>query len=90
MTHQSTTVNFKRKMQRVFLMLAGLLFMLPNIGISSPQPPPGAPGPLGGSPDPLGVPFDWRLNMLLIAAGIIFAIVILKKVQKRNLTANNI
>lgn len=74
----------KIKIYKVLLMILGLVVMLPGISIALPpvQPPPGNPGPLGGSPDPLGVPFDWKMNLVLLLAGIVFAVIIIVKLNK--------
>jgi hypothetical protein len=54
--------------------------ILPAIGFSQPSPP----GPGGGSPDtPLGVPFSDNMNLLLLLAGVVFAVVILKRIQNK-------
>ena len=62
----------------------------PFLGYSQSGPPPPTGGSGNGSlPDsPLGVPFDWRLNVLLLLAGVIFAVVIIKKARKVNTQIN--
>jgi len=61
---------------------AVMLFMLalPLIGISQ-TPPPGPPG--GGGPAD-AVPFDDNMNLLFLAAGLVFAmVVVVKQLQQR-------
>jgi hypothetical protein len=58
-----------------------LLFavILPALGYCQPVDP-------GGNPDgnpPLAVPIDARLNLILITIGVIFAIIILRKINSR-------
>jgi hypothetical protein len=58
------------------------LMALPAIGFAQPAPP----GPGGGNPDsPLGVPFDDHLNLLLLLAGVVFAVIKYVKQQKEKL-----
>jgi len=79
----------KLKPKRGLLYAVTLLstLVLPFIGYSQSGPPPPTGGGPGGSlPDsPLGVPFDWRLNLLLVFAGIVFAVIVLYKTQKEKL-----
>jgi hypothetical protein len=83
---QLITGKFKKWIQKTSLMLIVLMVMLQGVAISQVIPPPGSPGSGGGSVDsPLGgaaVPFDWKLNLLLLFAGIIFAVVIILRIQK--------
>jgi hypothetical protein len=66
-----------------FAMICVLL--IPAIGYSQSPPPPG-PGGNGGNPDsPLGVPFDPYMNLAFLALSIVFAVVVLKKMQKQKL-----
>ena len=66
-----------------FVMLNALI--LPAIGYSQSPPPPG-PGGNGGNPDnPLGAPFDPYMNLAFLALAIVFALVILKRHQKKGL-----
>ncbi len=61
---------------------------LPAIGYSQSSPPPPGPGSGGGgNPDtPLGgVPFDTNMTMVFFALAIVFAVVVVKKYQKRQL-----
>jgi hypothetical protein len=63
------------------------LMVLPTISFGQPAPP----GPGGGNPDsPLGVPFDDNMNMILLAVGIVFAVVTLKKMQKQRAMVNTV
>ena len=79
----------KSKPERGLLYAITLLsaLVLPFMGYSQSGPPPPTGGGAGGSlPDsPLGVPFDWRLNLLLAFAGIVFAVIVLYKTQKEKL-----
>ena len=60
---------------------------LPVISYSQPAPPPGSGGS-GTSPDtPLGVPFDADMNLIFAAVGVVFAVIILKKVQRKKAIA---
>jgi hypothetical protein len=78
MKYKSVTIGkFKKSMNRVFLVL-GSMIIFPGISIAQPTDP----GPQGGTPDPLSVPFDSRLSLLLLAAGVVFAIIIIRKMQK--------
>jgi len=61
--------------------------VLPVISYSQPAPPPGSGGS-GTSPDtPLGVPFDADMNLIFAAMGVIFALIVMKKVQKKKAIA---
>jgi hypothetical protein len=65
--------------------LTVLLLLSPALVFSQPSPP----GPGGGSPDtPLGVPFSDNMNLLLLLAGVVFAVVILKRMQKKKANCN--
>ena len=70
--------KFKKSANCAFVILAGLMIILPSVGLSQPTDP----GPQGGTPDPLSVPFDSRLSLLLILAGVLFAVVIIVKAKK--------
>ena len=60
-------------------MVVLVILLLPALGYSQPSSPPGN----GGSPDtPLSVPFDSKLNLLLLLAGVVFATIIIVKMQK--------
>jgi hypothetical protein len=77
----STAVRHcKKKVIYIFLFC---LYILPAISFGQPAPP--GPGGTGGNPDtPLGgVPFDNKLNLLLLIAGVMFAIVVLRNSQKK-------
>jgi hypothetical protein len=67
------------------------IMAMPFSGYSQSGPPPPTGGNGNGSlPDsPLGVPFDWRLNVLLLLAGVVFAVVILKKKRKVSNVVNS-
>lgn len=59
------------------------MLVIPALSYSQPAPPPGSGGS-GTSPDtPLGVPFDGYMNIAFAVAGVIFAIVIMRKLQKK-------
>jgi hypothetical protein len=61
------------------------VLLSPALGYSQATPPPPTGGSGGGSsPDsPLGVPFDYKLNLLFLLAAVIFAVVIMRKSQKK-------
>ena len=67
----------------VMLLLSTIV--TPFFSYSQPPPPGG-----GGNPDnlPLGVPFDWRLNALLILAGIVFSVLVIRKMRKAKVGLN--
>jgi hypothetical protein len=78
-----TTMKISKWFIAGFAMLCVLV--IPAIGYSQSPPPPG-PGGNGGNPDsPLGVPFDPYMNLAFLALSIVFAVVILKKYQKRGI-----
>lgn len=55
--------------------------VIPAIGFC--QPP--GPGDGGGGGNPDGVPFDTNLNLVFLAAGLLFvSIVVVKQFRKRN------
>src|ERR1700739_3320380 len=66
--------------------------LMPTLSYGQATPPPPTGGSGGGSlPDsPLGVPFDWKLNLLLVAAGIVFAVMTLRKKVRLMNTAHSI
>ena len=67
----------------VHSLLALGLFILPGTVSAQPTPPTGSGGTGGGIPDsPLSVPFDSHLAILLIAAGVVFAISIIVKSKR--------
>ena len=74
------------KLLQYSLMLLGL-FILPALASaqSTPPPPTGSGGTgNGGIPDsPLSVPFDNRLSLLLLLAGVVLALVVMKEIQKK-------
>jgi len=76
------------KLLQYSLLLLGL-FILPALvsGQSTPPPPTGSGGTGNGgipdSPGPLSVPFDNRLSLLLLLAGVVLALVVMKEIQKK-------
>jgi hypothetical protein len=80
MKHQlKLAVGLNKLLINSFVMLYGLV--VPAIGFSQSPPPPG-PGGNGGNPDsPLGVPFDPYMNLVFLAFAIVFAVIVLKKLQ---------
>ena len=63
-----------------YMSLLLCLFVLPVLTFGQTPPPPGGSG---GLPDsPLGVPFDSRMTLLLLLAGVVFAVITLKKIKK--------
>jgi len=68
----------QKKLSAVVIMLFALV--LPLIGIS--QTPPGPGDGTGGPAD--AVPFDDNMNLLFLAAGLVFAMeVVVKQLQQR-------
>ena len=82
-----TILNFKFKQLLPYTVLLLSTLVVPFLSYSQSGPPPPTGGNGNGSlPDsPLGVPFDWRLNILLLLAGVVFAIVIIRKIQKEKI-----
>ena len=82
MKHPSTITKGYKNWKLCALVIF-CLAVLPAISFGQPAPP--GPGGTGGNPDtPLsGVPFDNNMNLLLLLAGVVFAVVILKRVQKK-------
>jgi hypothetical protein len=75
---------------QLLLLLVAATSLLPTAGYSQATPPPPTGGSGGGSlPDsPLGVPFDWKLNLLLAAAGLVFAVMVINKRNKQRLASS--
>lgn len=74
----SATTSFSKRLTGV--VLAAILLITPLISIC--QPPP--PNEGGGSPE---VPFDNNMNLIFLAAGVLFAVVItVKQLRKRAAT----
>ena len=70
-----------------YSLLALVLFILPGLASAQPTPPTGNGGTNGGIPDnPLSVPFDNHLSILLLAAGIILAMVVITRLKKNYVT----
>jgi hypothetical protein len=90
MNQMQTILHFKFKQALPYTVLFLSTLATPFLGYSQSGPPPPTGGSGNGSlPDsPLGVPFDWRLNVLLLLAGVIFAVVIIKKARKVNTQIN--
>jgi hypothetical protein len=74
-----TRLKYKQIIPYTLLLLATLV--TPFLGYSQTPPPPNG----DGNPDnhPLSVPFDWRLNLLLVIAGIVFSVIVIRKMQKQ-------
>lgn len=69
------------------LSIFACMIALPVIGYSQPAPPPGSGGS-GTSPDtPLSVPFDADMNFMFAAIAVVFAVVMIKKLQKKKAIA---
>jgi hypothetical protein len=85
MMHQSLIQlirNLKKQSSAILIAFISLMVMIPSVGMSQP----GAPGGGGGNPDsplPPSVPFDWKLNIAFLITGLLFAIVVLKKLQRK-------
>jgi hypothetical protein len=73
--------HVSRLLQSLTVLLTMAVFPALSYG-QTPPPPTGGSG--GGSlPDsPLGVPFDNKLSLLLLAAGVVLAVVKLRKARK--------
>ena len=77
------TMKIRKRLITGFAMFSVLV--IPAIGFGQSPPPPG-PGGNGGNPDsPLGAPFDTNMNLAFIALSIVFAVFILKKMQREKL-----
>jgi hypothetical protein len=80
MKYPSTKAKKEGMSYKLYAIILLCTLAIPGIGYSQPAPP----GPGGGNPDsPLGVPFDDHLNLLLLMAGVVFAVVTLVKLQKK-------
>jgi hypothetical protein len=95
MKNQSTKAvqgKLQGRIDRLLIIILGLILFIPGIGMSQTAGGPSSPGPGGaGNPDsPLGVPFDGRLNLMLLFAGVLFAVAILKRAQKKKVVANKL
>lgn len=66
-----TALSLKKKLTYVAFTVASLLVM-PLVTISQITPPL----PPEGAPNPDAVPFDSNMNMIFLAAGILFAVII--------------
>ena len=72
-----------------YCLMVLVLVILPGIAFSQPTPPTGSGGAGGGIPDsPLSVPFDSRLSVLLVIAGVLLAVLVIVKAKKN--TVNNV
>jgi hypothetical protein len=74
---------------QLLLLFVAATALLPTTGYSQATPPPPTGGSGGGSlPDsPLGVPFDWKMNLLLAAAGLVFAVIVINKRNRQRVRA---
>ena len=79
-----TNLNFKLKQLLPSAVLLLSTIVVPVLGYSQTPPPPNG----DGNPDnhPLSVPFDWKLNLLLVLAGIVFSVIIIRRIQKAKAT----
>ena len=76
-------LKFKQLLPYTVLLLSTLVVPFLSYSQSGPPPPTGGNGN-GSLPDsPLGVPFDWRLNTLLVLAGIVFSVIVIRNMQKQ-------
>ena len=70
-----SAMSLQKRLTKV--VVAAVLLLTPLIGIC--QPPP--PNEGGGNPE---VPFDSNMNMIFLAAGILFAVIItVRQIRKR-------
>jgi hypothetical protein len=95
MKDQSTKAvksKLKRRMDKVLIIILGLILFIPGIGMSQTPGGPNPPGPGNGSnPDnTLGVPFDGRMNVMLLFAGVLFAVAVFKRLQKKKILTNRL
>ncbi|HXP49495.1 MAG TPA: hypothetical protein VN922_06070 [Bacteroidia bacterium] len=68
----------------LLLMISSIITLMPTLSYGQTPPPPTGGSGGGSLPDsPLGVPFDWKLNLLLAIAGIIFAVMVIRRKQKQ-------
>jgi hypothetical protein len=85
--HMNKVIVAIKKVSYCLMVL--VLVILPGISFSQPTPPTGSGGAGGGIPDsPLSVPFDSRLSVLLVAAGVLLAVVVITSMQKKKIIAN--
>lgn len=74
-----TALSLKKTLANAAVTAA--LLVTPLIGICQPPPPNGG----GGNPD---VPFDSSMNMVFLAAGILFAVIItVRQLRKKSSAA---
>ena len=85
MNQMQTFLNLKFKQLLPYTVLLLSTLVVPFLSYSQSGPPPPTGGNGNGSlPDsPLGVPFDWRLNILLVLAGIVFSVIVIRNMQKQ-------
>jgi hypothetical protein len=85
MNQMQTFLNLKFKQLLPYTVLLLSTLVVPFLSYSQSGPPPPTGGNGNGSlPDsPLGVPFDWRLNTLLVLAGIVFSVIVIRNMQKQ-------
>jgi hypothetical protein len=85
MNQMQTFLNLKFKQLLPYAVLLLSTLVVPFLSYSQSGPPPPTGGNGNGSlPDsPLGVPFDWRLNILLVLAGIVFSVIVIRNIQKQ-------
>ncbi len=78
-------IRLKGKQILPYTLLLLATIVTPFLGYSQPA----VPDP-NGNPDnhPLSVPFDWRLNVLLVVVGIVFSVIVIRKVQKQKVAKN--
>jgi hypothetical protein len=87
MNQMQTFLNLKFKQLLPYGVLLLSTLVVPFLSYSQaggPPPPTGSGGGNASVPDsPLGVPFDWRLNTLLLLAGIVFSVIVIRNMQKQ-------
>lgn len=86
MQQKKNTMRFP-KLKAV--LASGLLITLSLFTQKSFSQSPGLPGNGGGNSDtPLGVPIDWKLDIILLAAGLMLALTLIKRLQKKQQFGN--
>ncbi len=71
------------KMQLTKISLIAGLFILPALGYAqSPGSPPGGDGGDGTTPFGPAAPIDNKMDLVFLAAGILFAVIVFIRIQK--------
>jgi hypothetical protein len=73
-TNKMKLTSISNKLQKAAIIFVSVV--VPAVGFG--QPP--GPGDGGGGGNPDGVPFNDNMNLIFLAVGLVFALVVLKKV----------